>query len=124
MRPKHGQESEKQGEPCPKQQCIQPPTYEKQKAFIEGIQQLESIAAIVAATMIQLSTPALPNVPRLPKMIIYLYYLKYSQMSHDELMAECERVFQSKLAVTREEAKYLAQSTILQSQCLSIAKAR
>lgn len=41
--------------------------------------------------MIQPSTPALPNVPkRLPKMIISLYYLKYSQMSHDELMAECE----------------------------------
>jgi len=68
--------------------------------------------------MIQLSTPALPNVPRLPKTIISLYYLKYYQMSQDELMAECERVFQLKLAVTREEAKYLPQSAILQSQSL------
>jgi len=44
VRPKRGRESEEQGEPCPKQQCSQL-TYEKQKAFIEGIQQLEPIAA-------------------------------------------------------------------------------
>jgi len=37
VQPKHGRESEEQGEPYPKEQCIQPTTYEEQKAFIEGI---------------------------------------------------------------------------------------
>jgi len=35
VRPKHGQESEKQGEPCPKQQCIQPPTYESKRLSLK-----------------------------------------------------------------------------------------
>ncbi len=38
-------------------------------------------------------------------------------MSHDELMAECEGVFHS-ITVTKDEADYLAQATILQSRSL------
>ena len=49
---------------------------------------------------------------RLPATISSLYDPKFAQMSHDKLMAECENVFHSKIAVTKEEADYLKQSSL------------
>lgn len=47
-----------------------------------------------------------------------LHDQKFAQMFHDKLMAECENVFHSNIAVTKEEADYLEQSTVLQSESL------
>ena len=41
VRPKRGREGKENGTPCQKQQHIEPPTYEEQKAFIERIQWFE-----------------------------------------------------------------------------------
>ena len=58
VRPKRGREGKENGTPCRKQQRIEPPTYEEQKAFIEGIQRFEPKAAILTATM---SKPSMPD---------------------------------------------------------------
>ena len=117
--PKRGWEDEEKGTPCPKQQRIEPLTYEEQKAFIEWIQRLEPKAAILTATIVK---PSMANIAklrkRLPATIASLYDPKFAQMSHDMLMAECENVFHSNIAVTKEEADYLEQSTVLQSESL------
>jgi len=47
-----------------------------------------------------------------------LHDQNFAQMFHDKLMAECENVFHSNIAVTKEEAGYLEQSTVLQSESL------
>ena len=89
----------------PKRSCIEPPSYEEQKAFIEGIQHLEPKAAIVTATIFQPNdTGSSGKVPKqLPVTITSLYDPKYLKMPQDKLIAECCRVFGS-IAVTKEEA--------------------
>ena len=105
-------------------QCIEPLIYEEQKAFIERIQLLEPKAAILAATMVKLS---MADIAKLRKgcqvqlhhcMTQNLHDQKFAQMFHDKLMAECENVSHSNIAVSKEEADYLEQSTVLQSESL------
>ena len=119
VRPKRGREGKENGTPCRKQQRIEPPTYEEQKAFIEGIQRFEPKAAILTATMSKPSMPDLVKIrKRLPVTVASLYDPKFAQMPLEKLMAECENVFHSKITVTKEEADYLEQSTVLQSESL------
>ena len=62
--PKHGQEDKENGTPCQKQQRIEPPSYEEQKAFIEGIQWFEPKAGILTATV---SKPSMPDLVKIQK---------------------------------------------------------
>ena len=61
-------------------QCIEPLTYEEQKAFTERIQLLEPKAAILTATMVKLSMADIAKSrKRLPATIASLYDPKFAR---------------------------------------------
>lgn len=100
-----------------KRKIVPPPTPEEQKVFLKGLQELYPQSAVLTATM-QQELPASKSITHLPATIASLFDPKYKELSSAHLQVECERIFTNDLKVTKEEAKFLAESTKLQSRSL------
>lgn len=74
-------------------------------------------SAVLTATL-QQGVPASTHVTHLPATIPSLFNPKYKELSSAQLQEECKRVFKNEIKVTKEEAKYLPESTTLQSGSL------
>ena len=65
---------------------------------------------------IRQSTTQSPVVCSLPRTISSYYHPKYQKYTHKQQSEECDRIFKYDLKITEEEAKYLAETSQLQSQ--------
>ena len=78
-------------------------------------------SAVVFSSILQKPTPCVqsqPVVQKLPFLLTSLHKVPYNKMTPEELNAECQVIFQTKLVVSKDEASYLEQVTRLQSQLL------
>ena len=78
-------------------------------------------SAVVFSSILQKPTPCVqsqPVVQKLPFLLTSLHKVPYNKMTPEELNAECQVIFQTKLVVSKDEASYLEQVTRLQSQSI------
>ena len=101
-----------------KRRPIPDPSAEEKKAFLIGLKKLNPKAAVVTTCFFLHHQPDPLPLRTLPRTISSLYHPSFSEMSHGDLLAECNQIFRSKFRVTSDEAEYLAYSTHLQSQSL------
>ena len=76
-------------------------------------------STVVFSSILQKPTPCVqsqPVVQKLPFLLTSLHKVPYNKMTPEELNAECQVIFQTKLVVSKDEASYLEQVTRLQSQ--------
>ena len=119
-KPKHSRESTptSSSPPIPKRKkVIPPPTSEEQQRFLKRLQTFYPESVILTATLLQ-GVPACAHVTHLPATIPSLFDPKYKELSSAQLQEECKHVFRDEIKVTKEESKYLAESTRLQSRSL------
>ncbi len=110
-----------EGAPPRKRSCIPSPTDHEKSTFLEQLQQISPDSAILQTTTPRQAqnTDATSTVRRrLPAPLISLCHAQYRDLQREELLAECKKVFNTKIKITEDEAQYLAQSTCLQSKSL------
>ena len=94
------------------------PTNEEKRAYVCGLKILFPKAAVVNVFIGKTTTDSgHVATKKLPRTITSFYHPRYSNLSHQALQRESERVFDEELKVTEDESKYLANCTRLQSQC-------
>ena len=93
------------------------PTDTEQTAFLAGLRKLSPDAAVLTGCYKSHSSQ-LSNFYSLPPTILSLYRPKYRELEPDQLLSKCKEIFEKELIVTPEEARFLFDSTTLQSQSL------
>lgn len=102
----------------PSSKKIQPPTDAEQQMFFSELKQILPDSAILTAVERVKKSSNYPPVRKLPAPLTSLQDVKYQQMDDTELKALCNDLFHKGLNISEAEAKYLEESTKLQSLCL------
>ena len=92
---------------------------EAEATFLSNLKEVYPSAVIFSSVLRRPSTEIhIPVVQKLPPLLTSLHNLACNKMTPEELVAECEAVFGSRLVITKEEASYLEEATRLQSQSI------
>ena len=96
------------------------PTLNEQETCLSKLQTLHPRSSVLTAVYRQESTTPLTSAAsvHLPATILSYFDPKYIQLSPSQLKIESRHVFKEELTVTPTEAKFLSESTILQSLSL------
>ena len=128
-KPKRGSETDEQlttgtcsTSTCSAANNVPPLTKHEEENFFKTLKEILPTSAILSMVYEQDSGSTSGTVNRrlvrkLPTPLLHLKDPKYEKMAESELTSACEKAFND-LKVTEDEAKYLEESTKLQSQCL------
>ena len=83
--------------PPVKRRPILDPSAEEKKAFLIDLKKLNPKAAVVTTCFFLRYQPDPLPLRTLPPTISSLYHPSFSEMSHGDLLAECNQIFRSKL---------------------------
>ena len=87
---------------------------EAETTFLSNLKEVFPSAVIFSSVLRRPSTEIhTPVVQKLPPLLTSLHNLTCNKMTPEELDAECEAVFGSRLVITKEEASYLEEATRL-----------